>query len=65
MLCRKEALPVRHTALYNPPRAAAIRPRFSPDGKIISFDSTHEGYRGIYTVDMDEIRAYLDTVDLT
>ncbi len=41
-----------------------LHPRFSPDGRLISFDSTHEGYRGIYTVDMDEIRAYLDTLDL-
>lgn len=31
-----------------------LHPRFSRDGQIITFDSTHEGYRGVYAMDFDK-----------
>lgn len=36
-----------------------LHPRWSPDGRLITFDSSHEGHRGIYAVNADEIREYL------
>ena len=30
--------------------------RWSPDGRTISLDSTHEGYRGLYVADVDGVR---------
>lgn len=32
-----------------------FHPRWSPSGKSISFDSNHEGFRGIYTMDLSSI----------
>jgi len=37
-----------------------LHPRWNPDGKMISFDSTHEGFRGIYMVDMEPILEFFD-----
>jgi hypothetical protein len=44
-------------ALYSSPAADGdyrcdLHPRWNRDGTVISFDSTHEGFRGIYTVDV-------------
>lgn len=41
-----------------------LHPRWSSDGHLVTLDSTHEGHRGIYAVDMDEVREYLDKVDM-
>ena len=40
-----------------------LHPAWSPSGKLASIDSTHEGLRAIYTLDVDEVREYLKTVD--
>lgn len=32
-----------------------LHPRWKADGKTVSFDSIHEGYRGIYEVDLSEL----------
>lgn len=37
-----------------------LHPCWSPDGKMASFDSTHEGFRGIYMVDMEPILEFFD-----
>ena len=37
-----------------------LHPCWSPDGKMVSFDSTHEGFRGIYVVDMEPILEFFD-----
>jgi len=32
-----------------------LHPRWSPDGKYISFDSSHEGYRNSYVMDVSDM----------
>jgi len=32
-----------------------LHPRWAPDGRRVSFDSIHEGYRGVYAVDLGEL----------
>lgn len=44
---------------YSPQEANAdirtdLHPRWSPSGRAVSFDSTHEGFRGVYTMDLLE-----------
>lgn len=46
---------------YSMPRSVTdlrcdLHPRWNQDGTKISFDSTHEGFRGVYLVDVDAIR---------
>ena len=40
---------------YAGPARCDLHPSFSADGKIICFDSIHEGYRGIYNMDVSEL----------
>jgi hypothetical protein len=40
---------------YDGANRCDLHPRWSPDGKKISFDSTHEGIRRSYAVDISEI----------
>ena len=40
---------------YTGPYRCDLHPRWSPDGTQICFDSTHEGYRGVYVVDVQDI----------
>lgn len=39
-----------------------LHPRWSADGSLITFDSTHEGYRGIYAVDAAPICEFIDAL---
>lgn len=32
-----------------------LHPRWNDTGSAVSFDSTHEGYRGIYMIDLEDI----------
>ena len=36
-----------------------LHPRWNRDGSRISFDSTHEGFRGVYMIEMDPVREYI------
>ena len=36
-----------------------LHPRWSPDGKTISFDSTHEGFRAVYEISVEDVRRVL------
>lgn len=40
---------------YDGPARCDLHPSLSADGKIICFDSIHEGYRGIYHMDVSEL----------
>ena len=42
---------------YAGPARCDLHPSFSADGKIICFDSIHEGYRGIYNMDVSAFAA--------
>lgn len=33
-----------------------LHPRWNQDGSMISFDSTHEGQRGVYVMDMEQVK---------
>lgn len=37
-----------------------LHPRWSQDGRMITFDSIHEGYRGVYSVDVADVLEALD-----
>lgn len=48
-----------------------LHPRWSKDGRTITFDSFHEGFRGIYSIQVDDVKAalksrisYFDNQDL-
>ncbi|MBE6356659.1 MAG: hypothetical protein E7058_06060, partial [Lentisphaerae bacterium] len=40
---------------YDGPARCDLHPSFSADGKTVCFDSIHEGFRGIYNVDVTPI----------
>ncbi len=42
-------------AAFTGPFRCDLHPRWSPDGTQICFDSTHEGFRGVYVVDVRDI----------
>lgn len=49
---------------YSIPRSSTdlrcdLHPRWDETGSRISFDSTHEGYRGVYLMDIDAVREHL------
>jgi len=56
-IARRRAIPLAE--LYSVRTAEDARcdlhPRWSRDGSFVSFDSTHEGVRGVYTMDVREI----------
>lgn len=33
-----------------------LHPRWSPDGRTITFDSIHEGFRGVYSINVDDVK---------
>lgn len=37
-----------------------LHPRWSPDGRTITFDSIHEGFRGVYSINVDDIKQAFD-----
>ena len=45
---------------YDGPARCDLHPSFSADGKTICFDSIHEGFRGIYNVDLTRFLAQAD-----
>jgi Tol biopolymer transport system component len=43
--------------VYDGPARTDLHPRWSRDGKLITFDSIHEGERQIYLVDVGSLCA--------
>ncbi len=40
---------------YDGPARCDLHPSFSADGKVVCFDSIHEGFRGVYNMDVSEL----------
>ncbi|KEO96651.1 hypothetical protein EH32_10525 [Erythrobacter litoralis] len=45
----------------NPDLRTDLHPRWSPDGETISFDSIHEGFRGVYSIKVSDAIAALES----
>ena len=61
---RSDERVVRLGRFYSPPEITGdircdLHPRVSPDGRRVSVDSVHEGFRGIYTIDVGDVVAGL------